>query len=509
MSTARPPSSSVAPYRSATRSSAGRRNRTDRPKSPWSAWVRKRQYWTLHGRSRPRCARMSSMSAFDASAGIMIWIGSPESRTSAKTTTDTTNTDTIDWITRPMMKRSMRLSSRGTPRTRRVSAGSARADVDAVARGPADAIARQPAQRMVERLHAHFGPATDLIDAELGPGHVVGRQVGIVDLHEESRIDDGLVLLVHRLGDRGEVFLLGLVVGVPLPVLDARGRDRRDEGFPGAASGQARLEVLDIGLDVLRARVDDRARAHHVQRPYGWARHRTREPLVELGERSHFARAAPRADPACRVGLEAGQALVDVRNEAGLAHLAVIDDVDAELGLLADDLPDRVSHPGGEGLLIVGAAGRLGLDQLEQVTRARQASGVGRQEAVGAPVHGRLARRGDVLVVVLEGHVGERLPASDLPAQRPRDRLHAQHDSVMRVVELLPQRLRQSGALVGVELPHRRLDVLVVLTVAQQVEGALRVQDAAPGQDRLVERRRAVDPVRLVRLPVAALGAEG
>src|SRR5690242_17854520 len=48
---------------------------------------------------------MSSMSAFVASAGIMIWIGSPERRTSAKTTTDTTNIETIDWITRPTMKR--------------------------------------------------------------------------------------------------------------------------------------------------------------------------------------------------------------------------------------------------------------------------------------------------------------------------------------------------------------------------------------------------------------------
>jgi len=45
------------------------------------------------------------MSAFDASAGIMIWIGSPESRTRAKTTMDTTNIETIDWITRPTMKR--------------------------------------------------------------------------------------------------------------------------------------------------------------------------------------------------------------------------------------------------------------------------------------------------------------------------------------------------------------------------------------------------------------------
>src|SRR5438445_11290963 len=105
MSTARPPSSSVAPYRSVTRSRAGRRKRTERPKSPWSAWVRKRQYWTVHGRSRPRWARTSSMSAFEASAGIMIWIGSPESLTSAKTTTDTPKIEPTDWTTRPMMKR--------------------------------------------------------------------------------------------------------------------------------------------------------------------------------------------------------------------------------------------------------------------------------------------------------------------------------------------------------------------------------------------------------------------
>src|SRR5262245_50540225 len=48
------------------------------------------------------------MSAFDASAGIMIWIGSPDIRTSAKTTIDTTNIETIDWMTRPTMKRCIR-----------------------------------------------------------------------------------------------------------------------------------------------------------------------------------------------------------------------------------------------------------------------------------------------------------------------------------------------------------------------------------------------------------------
>src|SRR5215471_4303368 len=93
------------------------------------------------------------------------------------------------------------------------------------------------------------------------------------------------------------------------------------------------------------------------------------------------------------------------------------------------------------------------------------------------------ARRAYVFVVGLEWDVGERLPAPDLTAQRPGDRLHAEHDPVIVVVELLAERVREPGALVGVELSHRCLDVLVVLAVAQEIESSLRVQHAAPGQD--------------------------
>ena len=43
------------------------------------------------------------MSFSVASAGAMIAMGSPERRTSAKTMTDTTNSDTSDWTSRPAM----------------------------------------------------------------------------------------------------------------------------------------------------------------------------------------------------------------------------------------------------------------------------------------------------------------------------------------------------------------------------------------------------------------------
>ena len=46
---------------------------------------------------------MAAMSACEASGGAMIWIGSPERRTSAKTTMETTTIETMDWTMRPTM----------------------------------------------------------------------------------------------------------------------------------------------------------------------------------------------------------------------------------------------------------------------------------------------------------------------------------------------------------------------------------------------------------------------
>src|SRR5207247_9851107 len=51
------------------------------------------------------------------------------------------------------------------------------------------------------------------------------------------------------------------------------------------------------------------------------------------------------------------------------------------------------------------------------------------------------ARLAHVLVVVLERHVDERLPARDPLAHRPRPRSPPQHHAAIRVVDLLDARL--------------------------------------------------------------------
>ena len=58
------------------------------------------------------------------------------------------------------------------------------------------------------------------------------RQHGVVHLEQEAGVDDPLVLLVERVGDRVDELLLGRVVLVAQPV-DARGRDDRQEDVRG------------------------------------------------------------------------------------------------------------------------------------------------------------------------------------------------------------------------------------------------------------------------------------
>ena len=119
------------------------------------------------------------------------------------------------------------------------------------------------------------------------------------------------------------------------------------------------------------------------------ARQRAAEPLVELGERLHLARARPRAaGGSIGARLEAREALVDVVDEARLAHLAVVDHVDAQLDLLPDDLPDRLSEPRAIGPVVHAPSRRSRLDQLEKVGGTGQAAGMSGENAMRAALHG-------------------------------------------------------------------------------------------------------------------------
>ena len=88
-----------------------------------------------------------------------------------------------------------------------------------------------------------------VVDAHVGEHLPAVGQVRIVDLEVQAGVGDGLVLLVHGVGDGEQELLVGRVVLVAQPVLDGAGRDRGQE----ALDVQALQRGLQVG-DVRRGR---------------------------------------------------------------------------------------------------------------------------------------------------------------------------------------------------------------------------------------------------------------
>ena len=82
--------------------------------------------------------------------------------------------------------------------------------------------------------------------------------------------------------------------------------------------------------------------------------------------------------------------MADIEKEGLALLLAIIADVDPGLDLLVDDPAERgLAEPVELGRVDRAAAGALDIEPGER-RRARQAAGVGRQDPLGAPLHGAL-----------------------------------------------------------------------------------------------------------------------
>src|SRR5438105_3766134 len=76
---------------------------------------------------------------------------------------------------------------------------------------------------MVQHLDAAHGPLAAILDTRLGMHDVIGGEQRIVDLQHQTGVDDRAVFLAQRLGQRVEVFLLGFVVLVAVPIARLEG----------------------------------------------------------------------------------------------------------------------------------------------------------------------------------------------------------------------------------------------------------------------------------------------
>ena len=155
---------------------------------------------------------------------------------------------------------------------------------------------------------------------------------GTVDLQHEAGRGDRLVLVAHGLGDGEEVGLVIRVVVVAEEQRDDAGRGGAHE--VGAPSPSGGLEVLDVALGRLRiahgdGRVAGRRLPPRAARIAEDARGQLRE-VRQIGVRERVALSAEAAQPVLHVG-----------GVARLAHLAVVDEIDAGLDLLTHHLGHR------------------------------------------------------------------------------------------------------------------------------------------------------------------------
>ena len=209
------------------------------------------------------------------------------------------------------------------------------------------------------------------------PSHA---QIRAVDLEDEAPPCDRLVFLPHRVGDREQVRFLGRVVLVAEEERHDARRGGRQERVFDLDARERRLQVVDVGLRRLRVAHADRrvARRRLPARAPGVAEH----ALGEVGEADEIL-----VDERVAGAAEAGEAILDVGRVARLAHLAVVDDVHARLGLLADDLLDGGRDATRQRSRVDRHAFLLRVHHPDQVLGPRQAARVGREEPFSAALH--------------------------------------------------------------------------------------------------------------------------
>jgi hypothetical protein len=90
---------------------------------------------------------------------------------------------------------------------------------------------------------------------------------------------------------------------------------------------------------------------------------------------------------------EAGQPVLDIGGVAGLAHLAVVEHVDARVRLPLHGLPHGRPHLAGEPGFVDGLARLLRQHERQELGRSRQAAGVRRQDPLCSRLHGAPSRQ--------------------------------------------------------------------------------------------------------------------
>ena len=242
-------------------------------------------------------------------------------------------------------------------------------------------LGRDVRHRVIERLDVQLRLHAPFREVQVRvlnvPPHA---KVGAVDLQHDAGAGDGLVLVPHRVGDGKDVRFLTRVMLVAEKQRHDAGRRRGQEHLLGLHVVKRGLQMVDIRLRRLRiAHTDSRvARRRLSARAAGIAE----DAFGEIGEGDQIL-----IDEGVPGTAEPGQPILDVRRVARLAHLAVVDHVDAGFGLLAHDLLDSGCDALGKRSRVDRHALFPGVHHPDQVLRPGQATGVRGEKPLGAALH--------------------------------------------------------------------------------------------------------------------------
>ncbi len=237
-------------------------------------------------------------------------------------------------------------------------------------------------QRVIERLDLDLRIPQKRGVVEILEARVTAhRQVGAIQLQQQTRLHDFFVFRPHGFGHRLHVFLMRRVKLIGLEYSHGAGRHCVQEAFgdaPALSHGIFHAgNVLTHGLE--RLDLDFRLACG----PFISRRMAFLDQLVAIiGKIVQILRGR-----ALRIAFESRQPVTDVSGVAYFAHLAIADDVHAGFDLMLYDIGHRAAHRGVELRRIVGLIAILREQQVHRCLRPRQTADVSGEDAVGTQLH--------------------------------------------------------------------------------------------------------------------------
>jgi hypothetical protein len=246
------------------------------------------------------------------------------------------------------------------------------ADMGPLVVAPADVdahpVLRHVLKRVVQRLDMGGRDLHELLVGQVREQHVAAeREVGAIELQVEASGHDGLVFLLHRIGERGEIGLPRRVVIILQEQADNAGACGVHEAPFDPVRLHRGLQIRDILPQfalALRFHLSDAHGAGVFRRSAVF-----RQSFQEAGEQLQVSGCVSRT-----VAVKAGIPILHVGRVGDFRCFAIGNNIDSSRILFRNGFRDRFGHRSVKISFGIGFLPFPGKDEIHDLLRARQAS---------------------------------------------------------------------------------------------------------------------------------------